>query len=131
MKLINARSSKLLFENRLDNEHTNIQVKQKFNTRVHYHDDNRCTCIYEVIVTDVDENLPFNINVEVVGTFEHEEGMTQTDIHIEATKQLYPYLKTAVAMLTGMSGSPAFYIRPHEIHPEDIQSNAKPGDKIS
>ncbi len=131
MKLLHARSSKLLFENRLDKENSNIQVKQKFNTRVHYHDNNRCTCIYEVIVTDVDDSLPFNINVEVIGNFEHEDGMTQTDIHIEATRQLYPYLKSAVAMLTGMSGSPAFYIRPHEIKPEDIQSNAKPSSVIS
>lgn len=115
------KAVKLLFENKLEGPGQQIQVKQRFNTRVNYFEEGKCACIYEVAVTDAEEKLPFKIIVEIVGIFSHSD-MSKTDIHIEATRQLYPYLKSTVSMVTTLAGAPPFMLQHHIVKPEDITS---------
>lgn len=125
LRMESYRASKLTFLNKIEGSNVKLQVKQKFNTRVNYLPDNRCTCIYEVNIVDTDEALPFNINAEVMGFFQYDEGMAQVDIHVEATRLLFPYLKSSVAMLTSLAGAPVFNIQNHQVRPEDIVGKTK------
>lgn len=125
LRLEGHRATRLNFENRIQGPGVKLQVKQKFNTRVNYLPENRCECIYDVTIVDVDEALPFNISAEVVGFFSYDEGMSQVDIHVEATRQLFPYLKSSVAMLTSLANAPVFNIQNHQVRPEDIVGRPK------
>lgn len=124
MKLENYRATKLSYENRIEGGAKKLQVTQKFNTRVNYLPDNRIVCMYEVEISAADD-LPFNITAEVTGFFSYEEGMSKVEIHVEATRLLFPYLKTSVAMLTSLAGAPQFFIQDHVVRPEDIVGHTK------
>ncbi len=124
LRLENYRAGKLDYENRIEGN-VQLQVRQRFNTRVNYLPDCRCACIYSVTITDADESLPFHISAELIGFFSYDEGMEQVDIHVEATRLLFPYLKSTVAMLTALSGAPVFHIQNHEVKPEDIVGKTK------
>jgi len=124
LKLEAYKATELFFENKLEGPNQQIQVKQRFNTRVNYFEENKCACIYEVTVTDAEEKLPFKIVVEIVGIFSHSE-MSKTDIHIEATHQLYPYLKSTVSLVTTLAGAPPFMLQQHMVAAEDITSETE------
>ncbi len=124
LKLEAYKATQILFENKLEGPDQQIQVKQRFNTRVNYFEENKCACIYEVVVTDVSEKLPFKIVVEIAGIFSHNE-MSKTDIHIEATRQLYPYLKSTVSLVTALAGAPPFILQPHAVAAEDIHQESE------
>ena len=124
LKLEAYKATELFFENKLEGPNQQIQVKQRFNTRVNYFEEDKCACIYEVTVTDAEEKLPFKIVVEIVGIFSHSE-MSKTDIHIEATRQLYPYLKSTVSLVTTLVGAPPFMLQQHVVAAEDITSETE------
>lgn len=124
MKLEGYRATKLSYYNKIEGASQRLQVTQRFNTRVNYLENNRIACIYEVSIT-AEEDLPFSIDAEVTGLFSYEEGMSKTDIHVEATRLLFPYLKASVAMLTSLAGAPQFFIEEHRVRPEDIVGHTK------
>ena len=126
LKLEAYKASDLHFENRLEGKDQQIQVRQKFNTRVNYYENNKCSCMYEFIATDINEEKPFRIHAEVNAIFTYDPGMTQAEIHVEATRQLYPYLKSTVTMLSTLAAAPPFIIQPHEVKVSDIEGGAKP-----
>ena len=58
LKLEAYKATELFFENKLEGHNQQIQVRQRFNTRVNYFEEGKCACIYEVTVTAAEEKLP-------------------------------------------------------------------------
>ncbi|MBE6815302.1 MAG: hypothetical protein E7522_07645 [Ruminococcaceae bacterium] len=123
--MVNFEGSKIIklnFSNERVEKEGPFNINNTFNTHVNYDEEQKkCNCIYEIFMETPDEDVDFSLEFKMLGFFSY-DGDDKKQIHLEATKVLYPYVQTAVMNLMNSFGYPNFLLPPLELSIDDINS---------
>jgi len=121
-----------------------LDIKPQFSRqlrKINGNDKINCIVLSVKIESTEAEPKPFDIHVTLVGVFEAEDIKNQDEERrfvIEATKTVYPYLRSAVSSLTASANIPPLYLPviAGPIFPEDrdvyaFTTSAKPDDNLN
>jgi preprotein translocase subunit SecB len=123
--MVNFEGSKIIklnFSNERVEKEGPFSINNRFNMTVDYDEENKhCTCIYEMLMETPDENVDFSLEFKMLGFFSY-DGDDKKQIHLEATRTLYPYVQTAVMNLMNSFGYPNFLLPPLDLSEEDVNA---------
>ena len=77
-----------------------ISLKNNYNYNMRPINDTACVGEFVVNVCDSENEDKLSISVKCTAVFEHPKEKTQTEIHIESMSEMFPYVKSFIAMLT-------------------------------
>lgn len=113
-----------------------MEIKQNFSRQIRKFNDNDkvFAVVLSVIIANTDDApSPFDINIRIAGIFESKEAYSDGDMRyfaIDATKLLYPYLRSQMTNLTAMAYIPPInlpVVDAGSLFPEDRQLILKDG----
>lgn len=77
---------------------------------VSHYDDEVCTGEMKIDIKDEKNPDDFKMELTIVGVFKKKRNAPKEVVHLEAYNELFPYAKSIVAAITGISGTPALNI---------------------
>lgn len=120
------------FENFIMHGQVDLNLAHVIKTKVDYNSEqNKCVCYYNIDIKDKDEKQPFSITVQISGLFSYDPTADQKAVHVEAARQLFPYLRTTVSSVTTAAGLPPLVIPDHTISADTIFDAADTADGIN
>lgn len=117
---------KMHFENDLTSiKEMEFSLEVKQNTRVDFDKEhNRLACVMNVHIAEKRNDPKYVLAVEMLGLFESDVEINddnRKDLHIEASKKLYPFLMETVASISGKSGITPIILKPLNITNDKIE----------
>lgn len=105
---------------------TRMELENKFSYNVAYSKNN--TCKGELRAETTDKNAPDNFHILIVmtGIFVIEPEAPKEKIHLETYDILYPFVKSAVAMITAEAGIPPVMLPYADISKQNIYRFERP-----
>ena len=109
IELNGYKINSISFENNVANG-TELKLQNQVKYNVNYVDaEHRCVGNLDFRITDA-QMQPFEIRIQMVGSFNYTEDEEKPDIHTGSFDQLFPFLRQAVNTLTSVSGMPGLLI---------------------
>lgn len=108
--------------NFVNDVHGRVELKlgNKVSHNVKYSKDGMCEAVLKVEVCDKDKPDCLRIALTVTGIFQIVNETEKEFIHVETFKELFPYAKSMITMITAAAGIPPVIIENVDIESQNI-----------
>lgn len=118
------KASEISFVNKHENG-TKIEFENKYSFNVKYSPNNTCIGEFSVEVSDKANKDKFHIKAVVLGVFAYDPSMKKEVIHVQAFKELFPYVRAMISSLTVNAGIPPVILPALDIESQAIYKFGK------
>lgn len=113
------RATSIEFINNHENGHK-IEFENKYSYNMKYSTNNTCVGEFTAEINDKNDPEKFHIKAVVLGFFTFKSGVAKEIIHVEAYKELFPYVRALISSVTVSAGYPPVIIPAADIESQSI-----------
>ena len=97
-----------------------LKLSNKVSHNVRYAKNGTCEAVLTVEVFDKTQPKVLNAKVCVSGIFQITEAVEKEFLHVDTFKELFPYAKTTITMVSAAAGIPPIIVQNFDIEKQEI-----------